>query len=449
MVATGTGSDWKRTARRVRRLLLRAIQGLPNDQNGALVVTYALILPLLLGVVGLGLETGIWYGSKRAMQTQADAAALSAAFERAKGNPDYATVQAAALKEAQRNGFVNAPPNMIVVNNPPTSGPKAGEPSAVEVILSERQSLLFSSLFLDGVTVRTRTVAAVETTGTACILALDPSASGAVRTQGNPTVNMGGCVLAANSTSSSAVTLSGSAVLEAESLWTAGNISISGSPTLSLERSPTVNAWPIDDPYGDVVIPSIGPCDHTNAEYKNAVLTIYPGVYCGGISFGTGLNITLEPGVYYIDGGDINISATAVLRCSCPHPGDGVTFVLTSSAGPGSIGTITINGGGDVVLSAPTGETDPFKGILVYQDNRAPPGPAVKFNGGSSMLLTGAIYVPNQTIEWSGGNTTASSTCTQIIGRQVKFVGNSTIVNTGCEAAGVEPLKITGVRVVE
>ena len=433
----------------VWRRLLRAALRLGVNRDGAVLTIYALFLPLLLGVLGLGLETGIWYTAKRNMQTQADAAALSGAMERGKGHPEYEVVSAAALKEAQRNGFVNTSPNTIAINNPPTSGPNAGDQAAVEVILTGPQSLLFSSLFLSGLTVSTRSVAAVETTGTACVLALDPSASSAIQNQGNPTIQMDGCVLAANSTSSSAISFSGSAVLDADSLWTAGNISVSSSTTLTLDRPPTVNAWPIDDPYADLTIPLLGSCDHTNASYSNVTLTIDPGVYCDGINFGAGAIITLNPGTYFINKGNLTIAATAVLRCSCPDPGDGVTFVLTSGSGGGSIGTVTINGGADVVLNAPTDESDPYKGILVYQDRAAPPGPTVKFNGGSKMLLTGGIYIPNQTVEWSGGNSASGSTCTQIIGRQVKFVGNSTIVNTGCETAGVSPLEIVGVRVVE
>jgi len=431
------------------RTLLSAIGRLRHDRGGAILVTYTLIMTGLLGTTGLAIETGLWYTVKRNLQTQADAAALSGAFERRKGNPDYADVSAAALLEAGRNGYVSTASNSIVINNPPTNGSFAGEDSAVQVTVSAQQSLLFSSLFLNGLTVSAQSVAAVETTGTACVLALDPSASGAIKNQGNPTVSMDGCVLAANSTDDQAITVSGSAIVDAKSLWTAGNISIGGSATVTLDDAPVVNAWAIDDPYAAIDIATLGTCDHNSASYTNVTTTIDPGIYCDGIDFGSNATITLNPGTYYVDRGDVNINASAYLRCSCPDPEDGVTFVLTSSTGPGNIGAMMINGGADVELRAPTGEFDEYKGILVYQDRRAPQGQSVKFNGGSSMLLTGAIYIPRQTVEWSGGNSASGSTCTQIIGRTVKFVGNSQIVNTGCETAGIEPLEIVGVRIVQ
>jgi len=435
---------------RVRGTLLNLAHRFWRDRNGAIVVAYGLMLPFLLGVVGLGIETGLWYTAKRDAQTQADAAALSGAFERRRSNPEYSVVSAAALQEALRNGFANVSPNTIVINNPPTTGPNQGNQAAVEVIITEPQSLLFSSLSLDALSVRARAVATVETEGTACVLALSPDAPSTIQNTGNPTISMDGCVLAANSNNSSAIDISGSAVIDADGLWTAGGVDISYSATVTLDQEPTIDAWPLADPYASLSLEPFGACEYNNTVFSNVTLTIDPGVYCGGIDFGANATITLNPGTYYIDGGDLRMAASAVVRCSCPNPEDGVTFVLTSSGSVNDIGTVVINGGADVLLRAPSGETDPFKGILVYQDRQAPPsGTAVKFNGGSLMLLTGAVYIPNQTVEWSGGNAAAGSTCTQIIGLQVKFVGNSTIVNTGCDAAGVQPLEIVGVRVTE
>ena len=421
-----------------------------RERSGAIMLTYGLMMPLLLGLVGLGVETGLWYTAKRDAQTQADAAALSGAFERRRSNPEYSVVSAAALQEAVRNGFINVSPNTIVINNPPTTGPNQGIQSAVEVIIAEPQTLLFSSLNLNALSVRARSVAAVETTGTACVLALHPDAASAIHNQGNPTISMDGCILAANSNDSSAIDIGGSANIDADGLWTAGAVDIGSNATVTLDEEPTINAWPLADPYESLTIDAFGGCDYSDTAFSNVTLTIDPGVYCGGIDFGANAIITLNPGTYYIDEGDLRMAASAVVRCSCPNPEDGVTFVLTSSGSVNNIGTVVINGGADVLLRAPTADADPFKGILVYQDRQAPPsGTAVKFNGGSDMLLTGAIYIPNQTIEWSGGNAAAGSTCTQIVGLKVNFVGNSTIVNTGCDTAGIEPLEIVGVRVSE
>ena len=159
--------------------------------------------------------------------------------------------------------------------------------------------------------------------------------------------------------------------------------------------------------------------------------------------------ITLQPGTYYINAGDLQIAANSVLKCNCTNPTDGVTIVMTSTGGASTIGTATINGGANVTLQAPTDAGNPFAGLLFYKDPRATPGATDKFNGGSKMELTGALYAPTDTVQFSGDNSSAKVVCTQIVADQVVFIGNSTIYDTGCPAAGVQPLRITGVKIVE
>ena len=427
--------------------VVRWLARIRRERAGSILVTFGIALPVLIGVVGLGVESGAWYVNKRSLQTDADAAALSGAFERAKGNPGNVTT--AALRDATRNGFVNAAPNTFTLHNPPASGSYVGNGGAVEVILSTDQALLLSGAFLPSLTIRTRAVAAVEITGTACVLALDPTLDGAVTNQGSVVVNMAGCSVAANSSSTSAIDITGDGTLIADSLWTSGNYTYGGSATLDLAKPPVVNAWALDDPYAGKTIPPLTVCDHNNASYSGGTFALNPGIYCNGLNFGSGSTITLNPGTYYINSGNLTMNATTHVRCNCMLPGDGVTFVMTSTGGASSIGTVTINGGADVLLNAPSNSSDPYAGLVIYQDPRAPAGGVNKLTGGADMSLTGGVYFPTQLVRWSGNNSPSAPTCTQVIADQVVFIGNATIDNTGCPAAGVKPLAIKGVRIVE
>src|ERR1700751_4584129 len=114
-----------------------------------------LLLSVLIGFAGLGVETGLWYAIKRQNQSAADEAALSGAMEIAAGKSDFT---AQATRDAVRNGFVNTLPNTIAVNNPPASGTHSGNNNFVEVILSQPQNALFASLYLANVTIKTRGV---------------------------------------------------------------------------------------------------------------------------------------------------------------------------------------------------------------------------------------------------------------------------------------------------
>ena len=123
---------------------------------------------------------------------------------------------------------------------------------------------------------------------------------------------------------------------------------------------------------------------------------------------------------------------------------------LAASANTATIGTVDIRGGADVQLRAPADPANPFRGVLFYQDRRAPVNTTGvnKFNGGATMKLEGSIYIPQQGVEFQGNNS-LSKTCTQIIARTVSFTGNAYIDNTGCQAAGVQPVAVTQARLVE
>ena len=419
-----------------------------RDAGGGVLSLVAIATPILLGMAGVGLETGSWYLDKRAAQTAADAAAYSGALQRIRGSG--AAVQQAGIDDAAKNGFTSGGAVTVAVNNPPTSGPNAGSLNAVEAIVTKKDQLLFLALIQQGdVTIAARAVAKIQTTGSACVLALDQTASGAVTNNGNATIDMLGCTVAANSTSSTAITISGSTILNAYSLWTTGDYSHTGSAAYSFTAPPMTHAWPIVDPYAGLTIPSLSGCDHNGTNVGNGSASLSPGVYCNGLSIGAQATVTFQPGTYYIDRGDMIINAGAVVRCNCTAPGSGVTFVFTSSGDASQIGTVRINGGADVVLQAPTDPSYPYPGLLFVQDRRAPSTSTAKLNGGSTMTLTGSVYFPSQVTEWNGNNSSTGSNCVQIVALQVVFTGNSRIENNGCQDHGIDPITIKGVRLVE
>ena len=406
-----------------------------------------MMLPVLLGISALSVDVGLWYKSRRDYQTAVDSAAIGAAWQRLKGKGDSITETARA--DAARNGLTVGGSVVMTVNNPPAAGAYAGRGDAVEVIVTLPQNALLSSVLLSGdATHSARAVAVVDVQGSACVFALDTMAPSAVKIWGSTQVEAIGCVIGANSNASSSIDIGGSSSLKADSLWTVGGVNMGSSASVSLARPPTTDAWALVDPYEGLIIPPLAGCAANNKSV-NGVEPLDPGVYCNGLSFGAQADATLKPGVYYIDKGDFTVHGGAKIRCDCPNPTDGVTIVLTSSGSASDIGTATINGGADVVLKAPTGADAVFKGLLFFQDPRAPTDGVNKLNGGSAMMLTGAVYFPKQQIQFNGDNNSSANTCTQIIGRTVEFTGNSKIYNNGCAEAGIEPIAVKGIRLVE
>ena len=397
------------------------LRRLAHDRDGAVAIMLALSLPLLVGMMSLGVETGLWYAEKRDLQNAADAAALSGAFELAAGRTT--TVKAAATSDATRNGFSAAEGIPATVNAPPTSGKYVGDTSAVEVILSRDQTLLLSTLFLGSTRVTARAVARSGGPGDYCVLALDPNMGGAVDVTGSASISLADCGVAANSKSAQALQVSGSGTLTTKYIQTVGGYDVSGSGKLSAGATIT-DASPITDPYAGLSVPSYGGCTASGFNSKKTE-TIDPGVYCGGMDFNAKANVTLNPGTYIVKGGSIKINGQAVVK------GAGVTLILTGSGG--DIARIDINGGATVDLSAPT--TGDFAGVAMYQDRNAGDGDN-KFNGGATMQIDGALYFPSQELDFSGNNSSATDACVRLIAKQIKFTGNSDLGNK-CTGSGV------------
>src|SRR5690348_8533255 len=87
-----------------RERMVIASRRLWRDQSGVTAVLLALSLAALIGLAGLGAETGLWYTIKRANQSAADVAALSGAFEILASKP-YKDICGFAKRDATRDGF--------------------------------------------------------------------------------------------------------------------------------------------------------------------------------------------------------------------------------------------------------------------------------------------------------------------------------------------------------
>src|SRR5688572_11367849 len=89
----------------------------------------------IVALTGLVLDGGMIYQVKRRMETAAVAAAMGGAHEVFRGNASLVVTGAQA--DSSLNGFTNSVNSTTVtVNNPPVSGPRAGNSLFVEVIIS-------------------------------------------------------------------------------------------------------------------------------------------------------------------------------------------------------------------------------------------------------------------------------------------------------------------------
>jgi hypothetical protein len=91
----------------------------------------------------------------------------------------------------------------------------------------------------------------------------------------------------------------GSATLSALSVGVVGGVS--GNAGITTTQGVRTRVGPVADPYASYSFPNFFGCSQQKFTAKSTI-TIDPGVYCDGISLNAGANVTLNPGIYYIDG---------------------------------------------------------------------------------------------------------------------------------------------------
>ena len=171
---------------------------------------------------------------------------------------------------------------------------------------------------------------------------------------------------------------------------------VGGYEGTGFSPTPRTDAYQIDDPFEELNPPAHSTtCDYNNTRINNE-RTLDPGVYCGGIFINSDAIVTLNPGIYILMGGGLEVGSQATLI------GDGVSFYNTAKQGK-AYDRIKINAQATVTLSAP--EDGEMKGVLFFQDRDIDSKKVNVFNGGADIFLKGALYFPTTDVHMAGSFT--------------------------------------------
>lgn len=344
-------------------------------QRGQVLPLIALCLGTLMGFGGIGVDVGFLEYRQQAQQVATDAAAAGGAEALLHaGCPNQSAAQTSASADSTRNGFQNGVGNVIVtVQNPPTSGPFAGDSCAVYVNIQAQQvPTFFTRLFAfgsNGAAETTQAVAIVSASSNDCIYLLSPTTQAIFN---NVTVNAPGCAIAINGTAN----FNGGTVAS-PSIGVVGAVTDNG--TSFPEASPQA-MLPVSDPCPGIPgcayltnnPPSTNGCQ--NYQKGSGSYTITPGCY-SGINL-NGSNVTFSAGLYVFTGSIVLNNATI--------QGSGVTWYVTSTGTPPNFNGQTVN------LSPPASGN--YDGVLYYQVAGNTKNP--NFNGNADSLK-GLIYAPS------------------------------------------------------
>lgn len=390
-----------------------------RDLRGNTLMIAAIAIPVVIGCAGLAVDTIQWTLWKRQLQRAADSAAIAGVYDRGSASGSTSNTVSAVSHDLTVNLHT---PMALEAGYPVVSFPPDAqfETNQVSVTLAIQQALPFSSLFMTTppVILARATAASISAGGSACVEALETSANlTGISNIGTTTVSAPNCIIYSNSPSTNSASAGGNSNVVAKAIAAVGGIQQSANWNVQkyIPYSP-----PLPDPFANVT-PNQSDMHCMGAALSDSTdFTTLGTTNCFSslsVKPNRTLNVPANFGPIYIDAGSVSLQGT--FNCS------GCTIVLTnSSPAPGAtIGTFSTNSQANNNITAPT--SGPFKGLAVYQDRRAT-GNMDKMNGGSSSVITGALYFPSDELRINGGGS-STSLCAMIVARRIVFTGNSGI----------------------
>ncbi|MDQ6932703.1 MAG: Tad domain-containing protein [Candidatus Eremiobacteraeota bacterium] len=357
----------------------------PSQQRGQVLPLIAVTIGILLMFAALATDVGAWRYSHRIQQSAVDSAAIAGASQLAF---PPASVSAAAQQDATSNGFTDdgGATVGVTVNNPPATGPYAGNNGAVEVLINKKQPLFFANIIpgFGAPFVGVRAVAILNKTALNCIIALGGNI--ALLGGGGGGITAPTCGMATN-----------------QNLIVTGNANVNVLSASYVGNAPGGGTYPLGQPMKS--LPVEDPCNSiSGCAYLKKLTT---GTSCvdtlGGVY---PANPVLAPGDYCYNhtwNGSVTLSPTSsnalfIFDKGMPTGSLDGTAGVTIYNGAGI--NVTWSGNINVNVTAPT--SGPTAGMAYYQPASNPNVSIVKNGKAGAVNFAGGFYSPSADFTFNG-----------------------------------------------
>lgn len=366
-----------------------------DSRVGSVAPILALMLVPLLGSLGAAIDYGSAVGVRDRMQEALDIAVLEGA-RTAKAGGSTDTIRTKAGTSFDQN-IMSVPLTGIVRTFTPSTGIVAGVATATQ------DTSFIALLGIETIDIEVHAQAAYSGSGP-CIYIMAPSASQALLMNGGAHVTAKSCEVHIHSTANPAAMFNSNTTLDtAKTCIKSTKITKNGGTQTNLSTGCAAAA----NPYaGTIPVPNSATCTYNGTNYNGGTITLWPGVYCGGINFNGTSDITLKPGTYVIKSGDWNVNGGKM-------KGDGVTIYYAGTA------KIQFNSGMDIDLKAPTSGI--YKDIL-FAENEANSLSSLVFNSSVRERFQGVIHLPRRNVTFNAKS--------DVQGEKFVLVVNTLILNT-------------------
>jgi hypothetical protein len=412
-----------------------SLRRLIRDEEGSTLAMAAAGTMAAMGFAALAVDAAHFYVLKNQLQTTADAAVLAAISQLPDAQNARSVAQGIATQnlpsEIHGNTLLNAD---IVLggfdSSTRTFTAGINPATAVQVTLRRAEAngnpartFFGQALGITDVDIVAQSVAG-QGRGPICLMALEPSEIG-ILVNSNSSITANGCVIQVNSEHTTAIRTNSVSSVTADDTNVVGDYSGPGyTPT------PDTGMPSLPDPLADLQPPPTAddPCDYIEVTVNSANTTLYPGVYCAGLTINSNSSAILEPGIYVFRDGKLEVNSNSSIS------GEGVGFYFT---GPGAVSILNSNS--IAVLSAPV--SGPMAGIVMFQDRDMPPGSENVLNSNTGSVIEGTSYFPNGNVVINSNSTLGqTSPNSSLIARTIAVNSNSHLVLNSDYKASQVPL---------
>ncbi len=369
------------TAIRILKLAQRSMSRFARDVRGGIMVTFALVFPVMLLGIGAAIDYGQLYSKRTTLQAAADNAALTGANELKIANREKSDVEAVVNSSLMAN-LKDTPGNVEIDIH------VSQNPASVTVELKQSPGLYFMDTLMGNkdTVIGVRATARVAGETPICMLILEERQNAALKVNKAARITGNKCAVFSNSVSSSGIDVHSAGELAAELICTAGGATGGAD---SFKPGPLTDCPKMEDPLARRPLPEVGPCmkvklnddDDDDDDDDDENIWLRPGTYCGGITVKGRATVRLRPGIYVIKDGPLNITGRA------RFVGKNVGFYLTGRNATFSMGPNTT-----IELSAP--KDGVMAGILFFEDRNATLSQKHTIRSNAARSLVGTFYLP-------------------------------------------------------
>ncbi len=387
-------------------------------QDGNVALIFSLAFPVLLAGAGLAIDSAAFFDQQARMQSVADSTALAVANEihLFVDNPD--TLQASGESRAESllaEKGLSGQPHVTDVRVDTDQGH-----AQVEIAM-QAKSFLPTEIWGEN-PIRVKADARTFGDVRLCVLGLDQTDSDTIRLDKGALVTAPDCAVQSNSSDPAGMRAGTGSIFVSIFSCTSGGYD---GPEGAFVPEPETDCPVLDDPLSLREPPSVAGCDYLDTSFSDGTFAISPGTYCGGLKIVGHAEVTAEPGVYIMTGGELRVDNNATLR------GENVGFYFADEAA-----VIKFKDKATIELSAP--KDGPMAGLLFYENPAAIEGRDFEISSDAARKLLGTIYLPKGTFKGGGsGKIAALSAYTIIVARRIDLEGAQLIVNADYSSSDV------------